>query len=364
MVRASRKRGFTLVELLVVIAIIGALIGMLLPAIGNVRETVRRSQCGSNMRQVGVAMSTHHETFKRYPPSCAYARSNTGTQLYESWSWLVYLLPFIDKKDMYDTLAVKAGVPWIEPWSGMTRHATAAGTEIPSFLCPSRVGSTDYSGQTLRGSMGRSSASMRGALTNYKAMGGSVKESLPFRLITTGTVPYGYASNHPDGVLFANEPQNGLKETDILDSKSQTIMAVETNEDKYARWILGTEATLAGLPSQNDPLRCGPTYIYNQRFYYYTPTGFDGNFGGNSALSNQWKTYLNYDMKDLSHWYDQQQQVRWGPSSRHSGVVNHLFCDGIVRGVPVTIDVAAYMFLITRAGSEQFANYLAEAGLN
>ena len=49
---------------------------------------------------------------------------------------------------------------------------------------------------------------------------------------STGTIPYGVAGNHPDGVLYANVPENGLKETDILDSKSQTIMAVETNEDK------------------------------------------------------------------------------------------------------------------------------------
>ena len=361
MVRASRNRGFTLVELLVVIAIIGALIGMLLPAIGMVRETVRRSQCGSNMRQVGIAMASFHETFKRYPPSCIYARGPSGTQLYESWSWLTHLLPFLDKKDMFDTLAIKSGVPWIEPRTDIARHKMAAETEFSTFMCPSRAGSTDFSGQTLRGSMGRSSANMRGALTNYKAMGGTFKESLPFRLLQTGTVPYGTAGNHPDGVLFPTT--EGLKETDILDSKSQTIMAVETNEDKYARWILGTEATLAGLPSQNDPLRCGPTVVYNNRFNYYTPTNFDGQFGGNSVLPKEWKTYLNYDLKNLTNMYDSVQQVRWGPSSRHPNVVNHLFCDGIVRAVPTTIDVAAYMFLITRSGSEQYGNYLTEIGL-
>ena len=125
---SARRGAFTLIELLVVIAIIAILIGLLVPAVQQVRESAARASCQNNLKQIGLAFHNHHDQFRFFPsggfdwytpPTYINGQPAIGAQQQAGWAFQI--LPFIEGKNTW-----------------MAGPVVAIGTPNPLYFCPSR----------------------------------------------------------------------------------------------------------------------------------------------------------------------------------------------------------------------------------
>jgi type II secretory pathway pseudopilin PulG len=101
---ANPRRGFTLIQLLVVLAILLLLLGLLLPAVQKVREAAARSQSQNNLKQLGIAMLSAHDTYNMFPPSIGKIGGQDGTSFF-------HILPFIEQANVYNAKTLNVVIP-------------------------------------------------------------------------------------------------------------------------------------------------------------------------------------------------------------------------------------------------------------
>jgi prepilin-type N-terminal cleavage/methylation domain-containing protein len=129
--QSGRRKAFTLIELLVVIAIIAILVALLLPAVQQVREAARKSQCQDHLHNLGIALHSYEGSHKVMPPG--QIRGLIGANEWGSgFSWGAMILPYIEQKPLYDQLDFQIG-----SFMGNNKTNIAANSGIDIALCPS-----------------------------------------------------------------------------------------------------------------------------------------------------------------------------------------------------------------------------------
>jgi prepilin-type N-terminal cleavage/methylation domain-containing protein len=299
------RRGFTLVELLVVVAIIGLLVGLLLPAVQASREAARRSQCGNNMRQIGLALQGHEGAKGRLPSGSTdpvvdgvWNWADTPDAKHHGWPTLI--LPYLGSANMASLFAP-------EKSAFDVANRPAAGIVITIYRCPSFPG-TSFATDPLYLALGSPYA-----LRNYVALGATTAGKLYWE-------PSFRTPETQDGSIY---PQSQTRFREITDGLSRTILVSETREQKAAAWIDGSTASITSrrIDASNAPTYTGPENALNYVPYY--------RYGGGQSID-----------------------MDYGPSSAHGGVVGQLRADGSVEFLVDSTGAAVYDALVTRAGSD------------
>jgi prepilin-type N-terminal cleavage/methylation domain-containing protein len=201
------RPGFTLIELLVVIAIIAILIALLVPAVQKVREAAAVAQCKNQLKQVGLAFSNHHDTFKVFPSGGTSWQDSARKKVHgtpgdynvQTWGWAYQILPYIEQGDL-----------WANPDDDLV-----AATPVATYICPS----------------------FRGPIIRPYSQSGNVT---PLRAMMDYTANCGWYQASYDGAIVPSKHGyagvSGLvrRITDIVDGTSQTMLVGEKYVDGNA----------------------------------------------------------------------------------------------------------------------------------
>lgn len=315
-VHVAPKGGFTLVELLVVIAIIGILIGMLLPAVQQVREAARRTTCSNNLRQLSIACHNYESALMSFPPGMVSRKDGVpASQVLTSHAlgWGVMILPQLEQVALQDGIRDVSNNFVLARWFGS--GIDYAPQVLPVFICPScpmDVANRDRNGL----------APVTHAKSNYVGIIGprlTVDLNNLVNLNQTGSGQEGPITT-PEQRLRTKWPgmfylDSKVKMAGVLDGTSNTFLFGERDGNRF----VGATGSLQG--------RSASTWAGPNRAQWLNhvlgPTSRAPNYTLNSIGSG-----------GATRWYSL--------GSMHPGGANFARVDGSVAFVTDSIDGAAY----------------------
>ncbi len=321
------RKAFTLIELLVVIAIIGALIGLLLPAIQKLREAANRIQCQNNLKQIGLALHNYHDANRLFPPGATtanYAPNAVGS----GYPCHVLLLPYVEQDNLFRSINLRV------PASDASNTAIQARV-VPVFLCPSDATNNVPAGQ---------------AGNNYRAnFGVSILNAYG----SSDTKGVNAKMPPPDGGFFVD---SRYTVADLADGSSNTAALSEHIKGDFSDTVSIPNAdtyqpgTYPGTPDEA-LAQCNAIDVKNLTFQ------------GNSNVGAPWledshsrtRYYHSFPPGGRSCMFPPQ-RIATTANSFHSGGVNVLLFDGSVRFVSYGIGLPTWRALGTRNGQEVLGN--------
>ena len=342
-----RKKGFTLVELLVVIAIIGILIGMLLPAVQQVREAARRTQCLNNMRQLGLACHNYHSAFMRFPPGCNWNETSGDNQRGEPVlpggqrvAWGVFLLPYIEQVNLENQFS-DATDRWDNSWWAAVTGGSGTGTRyipgevIGPYICPSDAGGD--TNDALTPSMA----------SDFPAEGGPLGKSNYVALAGAGSTQ----SDDPDliagNMASFNDPARSSI-WGVFGKNSRTSIA-QIADGTSNTFLIGERATRSNLDSGdtgNEDANLGAVWAgVGNANADYPRRG-----ASNDDVSKDWAVFGHMASEQPTNWsINGADTPRGAGSSFHTGGSNFSVGDGSTRFVSQDLNVAVLADLIKMA---------------